>query len=136
MRRRDRTRGAAGRDCGRPQNAGAQGPGEGREPDHVEGAIRSDDGCRRLPGKGVEGIGIVAEETRRSREPGDHVGAEGLDQGGQIALLELAQLGADAALKLDCGVGLGAATHITGAFAFAMVGRALELLLSISEKSF
>ncbi|MFT4256782.1 MAG: tRNA threonylcarbamoyladenosine dehydratase [Pseudoxanthomonas sp.] len=38
------------------------------------------------------------------------------------------QLGADAALKLDCGVGLGAATHITGAFAFAMVGKALELL--------
>ncbi len=39
------------------------------------------------------------------------------------------QLGADAALKLDCGVGLGAATHITGAFAFAMVGKAVELLL-------
>jgi len=39
------------------------------------------------------------------------------------------QLGADAALKLDCGAGLGAATHITGAFAFAMVARALELLL-------
>ncbi len=39
------------------------------------------------------------------------------------------QLGADAALKLDCGVGLGAATHITGAFAFAMVSKALELLL-------
>ena len=39
------------------------------------------------------------------------------------------QLGADAALKLDCGVGLGAATHITGAFAFAMAGKALELLL-------
>lgn len=39
------------------------------------------------------------------------------------------QLGADAALKLDCGAGLGAATHITGAFAFAMVGKALELLL-------
>lgn len=38
------------------------------------------------------------------------------------------QLGADAALKLDCGVGLGAATHITGAFAFAMVGKALQLL--------
>lgn len=33
------------------------------------------------------------------------------------------------ALKLDCGGGLGAATHVTGAFAFAMVGRALELLL-------
>lgn len=31
--------------------------------------------------------------------------------------------------KLDCGGGLGAATHITGAFAFAMVARALELLL-------
>ncbi len=38
-------------------------------------------------------------------------------------------LEADAALKLDCGAGLGAATHITGAFAFAMVARAIELLL-------
>jgi tRNA A37 threonylcarbamoyladenosine dehydratase len=38
-------------------------------------------------------------------------------------------LGADAALKLDCGAGLGAATHVTGAFAFAAVGKALELLL-------
>ena len=37
--------------------------------------------------------------------------------------------GADAALKLDCGGGLGAATHITGAFAFAAAGRALEMLL-------
>ena len=35
----------------------------------------------------------------------------------------------DAALRLDCGTGLGAATHVTGAFAFAAVGRALELLL-------
>jgi tRNA A37 threonylcarbamoyladenosine dehydratase len=35
----------------------------------------------------------------------------------------------DAALKLDCGAGLGAATHITGTFAFAAVGRALEVLL-------
>lgn len=35
----------------------------------------------------------------------------------------------DASLKLDCGAGLGAATHVTGAFAFAMVSRALELLL-------
>ncbi len=33
------------------------------------------------------------------------------------------------ALKLDCGGGLGAATHVTGVFAFAAVGRALELLL-------
>ncbi|HYG06066.1 MAG TPA: tRNA threonylcarbamoyladenosine dehydratase [Stenotrophomonas sp.] len=39
------------------------------------------------------------------------------------------QLGADAALKLDCGAGLGAATHITGAFAFAATGKALEMLL-------
>ena len=35
----------------------------------------------------------------------------------------------DAALKLDCGAGLGAATHVTGAFAFAAVGKILELLL-------
>ncbi len=40
------------------------------------------------------------------------------------------QLDADAALKLDCGAGLGAATHITGAFAFAAVGKALEMLLT------
>lgn len=33
------------------------------------------------------------------------------------------------AMKLDCGGGLGAATHVTGTFAFAMVGKALELLL-------
>lgn len=39
------------------------------------------------------------------------------------------QMGPDAALKLDCGAGLGAATHITGAFAFAAVGKALEMLL-------
>lgn len=42
-------------------------------------------------------------------------------------------LGADAALKLDCGAGLGAATHITGAFAFAAVGKALEILLKRKE---
>jgi tRNA A37 threonylcarbamoyladenosine dehydratase len=35
----------------------------------------------------------------------------------------------DAALKLDCGAGLGAATHVTGAFAFAAVARTLEILL-------
>ncbi|MCC7249884.1 MAG: tRNA threonylcarbamoyladenosine dehydratase [Lysobacter sp.] len=39
------------------------------------------------------------------------------------------KLGADAAMKLDCGAGLGAATHITGAFAFAAAGKALEMLL-------
>jgi tRNA A37 threonylcarbamoyladenosine dehydratase len=38
-------------------------------------------------------------------------------------------MAADAALKLDCGAGLGAATHITGAFAFAAVARAIEILL-------
>ena len=40
--------------------------------------------------------------------------------------------GADS-LKLDCGGGLGAATHVTGAFAFAAVGRALEMLLKRSD---
>ncbi|PRH83285.1 tRNA threonylcarbamoyladenosine dehydratase [Arenimonas caeni] len=39
------------------------------------------------------------------------------------------KLGADAALKLDCGAGLGAASHITGTFGFAMAGKAIELLL-------
>ncbi|MES2858044.1 MAG: tRNA threonylcarbamoyladenosine dehydratase [Pseudomonadota bacterium] len=39
------------------------------------------------------------------------------------------KLDKDAALKLDCGAGLGAATHVTGAFAFAAVGKALEMLL-------
>lgn len=39
------------------------------------------------------------------------------------------QMDADAALKLDCGAGLGAATHVTGAFAFAAVGKAMEVLL-------
>ncbi len=37
--------------------------------------------------------------------------------------------GGEAGFKLDCGGGLGAATHVTGAFAFAAVGKALELLL-------
>jgi len=32
-------------------------------------------------------------------------------------------------LKLDCGGGLGAATHVTAAFGFAAVGRAIEMLL-------
>ena len=39
------------------------------------------------------------------------------------------QAGPDAAMKLDCGAGLGAATHVTGAFAFAAVGRVLAMLL-------
>jgi tRNA A37 threonylcarbamoyladenosine dehydratase len=33
------------------------------------------------------------------------------------------------ALNLACGGGLGAATHVTGAFAFAAVGRVMERLL-------
>src|SRR5690554_766349 len=41
----------------------------------------------------------------------------------------------DAALKLDCGAGLGAATHVTGTFAFVMAGKALELLLAQARKT-
>jgi tRNA A37 threonylcarbamoyladenosine dehydratase len=39
------------------------------------------------------------------------------------------RLDPDASLRLDCGAGLGAATHITGTFAFAAVGKMLEMLL-------
>jgi tRNA A37 threonylcarbamoyladenosine dehydratase len=39
-------------------------------------------------------------------------------------------MGPDAALKLDCGAGLGAATHVTAAFAFAAVSRILQRLLA------
>lgn len=38
-------------------------------------------------------------------------------------------VGGDAGLKLDCGAGLGAATHVTGTFAFAAVGKIIESLL-------
>ncbi len=44
------------------------------------------------------------------------------------------KMGPDEALKLDCGGGLGAATHITGAFAFAAVGKAMEILLKPKKK--
>ncbi|HBD19258.1 MAG TPA: tRNA threonylcarbamoyladenosine dehydratase [Arenimonas sp.] len=44
------------------------------------------------------------------------------------------QVGADAALKLDCGAGLGAATHVTGTFGFAMAGKALELILKAKAR--
>lgn len=44
------------------------------------------------------------------------------------------QLGKDEALKLDCGAGLGAATHVTGAFAFAAVGKAIEVLLKPEKR--
>ncbi|MGA9343252.1 MAG: tRNA threonylcarbamoyladenosine dehydratase [Rhodanobacteraceae bacterium] len=40
------------------------------------------------------------------------------------------KLAGDAALKLDCGNGLGTATHVTAAFACAAVGRALQRLLA------
>lgn len=44
-------------------------------------------------------------------------------------------LGPDAAFKLDCGAGLGAATHVTAAFAFAAVSRILpRLLVSPGQK--
>lgn len=39
------------------------------------------------------------------------------------------RLGKDESLKLDCGAGLGAATHVTGAFAFAAAGKAIGMLL-------
>jgi tRNA threonylcarbamoyladenosine dehydratase len=39
-------------------------------------------------------------------------------------------LGPDAALRLDCGQGLGAATHVTAAFGFAAVGRVLSRILA------
>jgi tRNA A37 threonylcarbamoyladenosine dehydratase len=39
--------------------------------------------------------------------------------------------GADEGFRLDCGGGLGAATHVTGAFAFVGVGKALEKLLAL-----
>ena len=38
--------------------------------------------------------------------------------------------GADGGFRLDCGSGLGAATHLTATFAFAAVARALERLLA------
>jgi tRNA A37 threonylcarbamoyladenosine dehydratase len=39
----------------------------------------------------------------------------------------------DAALKLDCGMGLGAATHLTGTFAFVAAGKAIEMLLKKAD---
>ena len=43
------------------------------------------------------------------------------------------QVGGEDGFKLDCGGGLGAATHITGAFAFAAAGKALEMLLARAQ---
>lgn len=40
----------------------------------------------------------------------------------------------EAGFKLDCGDGLGAATHVTGAFAFAAVAKTLEILLQTKTK--
>lgn len=40
----------------------------------------------------------------------------------------------EAGFKLDCGEGLGAATHVTGAFAFAAAAKALEILLGRKGK--
>lgn len=39
------------------------------------------------------------------------------------------QVSGEAALNIDCGGGLGSATHVTGAFAFAACAKAIELLL-------
>jgi tRNA A37 threonylcarbamoyladenosine dehydratase len=43
--------------------------------------------------------------------------------------------GAGESLKLDCGGGLGAATHVTAAFAFAAVSRALARLVDPERSS-
>ncbi|HVT33659.1 MAG TPA: tRNA cyclic N6-threonylcarbamoyladenosine(37) synthase TcdA [Rhodanobacteraceae bacterium] len=40
----------------------------------------------------------------------------------------------EAGLKLDCGAGLGAATHVTAAFAFVAVSRAIERLLRREDR--
>lgn len=40
-----------------------------------------------------------------------------------------------ASARLDCGSGLGAATHITGAFAFAAVARAIDMLLAAQPRA-
>ena len=40
------------------------------------------------------------------------------------------KVGGEEGFTLDCGGGLGAATHITGAFAFAAAGKALDMLLA------
>jgi tRNA A37 threonylcarbamoyladenosine dehydratase len=37
---------------------------------------------------------------------------------------------ADAALKLDCGSGLGAAMHVTATFGMVAAGKAIEKLLA------
>jgi len=39
----------------------------------------------------------------------------------------------DGALKLDCSGGLGAATHVTGTFAFVAVSRVLEKILAVGR---
>lgn len=40
----------------------------------------------------------------------------------------------EAALNIDCGGGLGSATHITGTFAFAACAKAIELLLKQRDR--
>ena len=40
----------------------------------------------------------------------------------------------EAGFKLDCGDGLGAATHVTGTFAFAAAAKSLEILLGRKAK--
>jgi tRNA A37 threonylcarbamoyladenosine dehydratase len=42
--------------------------------------------------------------------------------------------GGEEGFKLDCGSGLGAATHVTGAFAFAAAGKALDMLLAAKRR--
>ncbi len=49
---------------------------------------------------------------------------------GRVCGLRPSAADAGEGFRLDCGQGLGAATHVTGAFAFAAVARVLERLLA------
>ena len=53
------------------------------------------------------------------------------DQGGQACATGAS---GDSGLKLDCSGGLGAATHVTGTFAFVAVSRVLAKLLEAKKK--
>lgn len=44
-------------------------------------------------------------------------------------------LGPNETLNLECGGGLGAATHITGTFAFVAAGKAIDMLLTAKRKA-
>lgn len=88
---------------------------------YVRGKLRDDYGWTRNP-KRYFGVAAVF-----SRENVKYPQADG------SVCEKRPKLDANAALKLDCGGGLGAATHVTASFAFAAVGRVLERLLEKSD---